>query len=205
MAETVWKVPPPPPMLPTPPEPPTLTLASSVEPPRHDEPDLVPDPRVSLVEIEAGVFALAQASHDWVAPRLATAWKVGRTWVQTLAQASATPPPAVAQARVPALVEPNLPRTATVIVRMPSSQAELVVKGPVGRGNPDEWYGPRRVIHSPPLTTAQDYRIGAFWTNPDGQPVDRSRVLRVEPGHLYEVDLRSDKPTAVEVNLPPTP
>ena len=101
------------------------------------------------------------------------------------------------------LSELSQPRTATIIVRMPSSQAELVVRGDVGRGNPDEWYGPRRVIHSPPLTNSQEYIVGAFWTNPDGHPLTRSKKFEVIPGRLYEVDLRNDKPTAVEVNLSP--
>ncbi len=86
---------------------------------------------------------------------------------------------------------------------MPSSKAELIVRGEVGRGNPDEWYGPRRVIHSPPITGTRDYLIGALWTDPSGRKTTRAQPLKVEPGGLYEVDLRSENPTAVEVPRPP--
>ena len=53
------------------------------------------------------------------------------------------------------------PKTATIEILMPDAKAELVVKGEVGRGNPDEWYGPKRVVHSPPMDKGSDYLVGA--------------------------------------------
>ena len=97
---------------------------------------------------------------------------------------------------------PPAPRTASIHVVMPDAKAELVVRGEVGRGNPDEWYGPRRIIHTPPFASATDYLVGAFWTDPTGSRLTRSRRLRVEPGRSYEVDLRAERPTAVELKRP---
>ena len=90
-------------------------------------------------------------------------------------------------------------RFASITVLMPSAKSELVVKGEVGRGNPDEWYGPTRVIHSPPMDRAADYIVGAFWLDAAGRSQTRSCRLRVEPGTAHEVDLRSAVPTSKEI------
>ena len=105
--------------------------------------------------------------------------------------------PRVEPAPVPA--PPRPVQTASIHVLMPTARAELVVKGEVGRGNPDEWYGPTRVIHSPPMGRAEEYIVGAFWLDEAGRPLTRSRKLRVEPGKVYEVDLRPGLPTCKEV------
>ena len=94
------------------------------------------------------------------------------------------------------------PRTATIEVLMPNEKAELVVRGEVGKGNPDEWYGPKRVVHTPPLPEGADYLIGAFFLDDGGHPVTRSRPIRIEPGKLYEVDLRPARPTSREIARP---
>jgi hypothetical protein len=107
-------------------------------------------------------------------------------------QGRSTPSPP-APVDVPA---PPFPRTATIQVIMPAATAELVVRGAVGKGQPDEWYGPRRVIHTPPMTEEVDYLVGAFWSDPAGAPQARNRRLRVEPGMTYEVDLRTATPTS---------
>jgi len=90
-------------------------------------------------------------------------------------------------------------RTATVHVFMPHANSELVVRGEVGKGNPDEWYGPERVIHTPPLAGEADYLVGAFWTDESGKPLTRSLEMRLRPGGLYEVDLRPSMPTKKDV------
>ena len=91
--------------------------------------------------------------------------------------------------------DPPRPKAATIITLMPSANSELVVRGDVGKGNPDEWYGPRRVVHTPPLTGRQDYLVGAFWKDASGRPATRKNELSVEPGRVYEVDLRPSRPT----------
>ena len=103
-------------------------------------------------------------------------------------------PPASPEAR-----EPDGPRPATIVVWMPNARSELVVKGPVGRGNPDEWYGPKRVIHSPPIGEIKDYIVGAFWTEAKGRQLTRTTALKVQPGRSYEVDLRIAEPISAEV------
>ena len=90
-------------------------------------------------------------------------------------------------------------RTATVHVFMPNANSELVVRGEVGKGNPDEWYGPERVIHTPPLGGEADYLVGAFWKDERGRPLTRSLEMRLRPGGRYEVDLRPSVPTRREV------
>ena len=88
------------------------------------------------------------------------------------------------------------PRPATIIALMPCERSELVVKGAVGRGNPDEWFGPKRVIHTPPFVEPKTYLVGAFWTDEAGRPAARKDEIRVEPGMTYEVDLRGERPTS---------
>ena len=209
------------------------SLVEPVPPPRVDEVVEEPAPEPSVTEVPEepapglSVAAVPQespsgpsvaevltASRVWfegkravIDPGLATF----RTWLASLPRPEPVPVNIQAKTATPALPtavdlsdQPPVPRTTTIIVRLPSSKAELVVRGPVGRGNPDEWYGPRRVIHSPPLTGPQDYLIGAFWTDPDGQPLTRSQPVRVAPGRLYEVDLRASVPTAVEVPRSPS-
>jgi len=90
------------------------------------------------------------------------------------------------------------PRTATIHVFMPAADSELVVRGDVGRGNPDEWYGPKRVVHTPPLGASKDYLVGAFWMDPTGRPTVRQKEMKVEPGRTYQVDLRVAEPTVTE-------
>jgi len=91
------------------------------------------------------------------------------------------------------------PKTMTIVVWMPVVNAELVVRGAVGRGNPDEWYGPKRVIHSPPIDKIEDYLVGAFWTDATGRQMTRTKGLKVHPGGSYEVDLRISNPTSAEI------
>jgi hypothetical protein len=91
------------------------------------------------------------------------------------------------------------PRTATIEILMPTEKAELVVRGEVGKGNPDEWYGPKRVVHTPPLRKGADYLVGAFFLGDDGRPLTRTRPIRIEPGKSYEVDLRPARPTSREI------
>ncbi len=101
---------------------------------------------------------------------------------------------------------PSGPLTATIKVILPIAKAELAVRGEVGRGNPDEWYGPRRVIHTPPIDGPKDYLVGTFWLDPQGRPQTRSREGQVQPGCTYEVDLRPDVPTWKKLDRePPTP
>ena len=95
---------------------------------------------------------------------------------------------------------PTRPRTATIHVLLPGANAELVVRGEVGRGNPDEWYGPTRVIHTPPIDRPMDYLVGSFWKDQAGRPMTRSKEWKVKPGQAYEVDLRAEKPTVKEVD-----
>ena len=117
------------------------------------------------------------------------------------------PPPEVADADPAQPDAALLPRTATVEVRMPTADANLVVRGEVGKGQPDEWYGPRRVIHTPPLFEGGDYLIGAIWADSTGKPQSRNFRLRVEPGSSQEVDLRPDRPTTrpLSANFRPSP
>ena len=152
-------------------------------------------------EILAGLRGWAQVVGSQLGSQAVSAWRDGLAWLRTHplpAQVGASP--AIERAKTP-----EGPRTASIFVRMPSGKAELVVRGAVGRGNPDEWYGPTRVIHSPPLSDGQDYLVGAFWTDSAGRPATRSLPLRVEPGCRYEVDLRPDQPTAVEKPRSPEP
>ena len=180
-----------------PPSPPRFVDQIIAEPLVEVAAEVAPTPSPSGDEIWAAVQSWAGETRDRVGRRLASARDSVRGWVKAL------PRPAPVLVAKP--VEPPAPKTASIIVRMPNSKAELVVRGEVGRGNPDEWYGPRRVIHSPPITGARDYLIGAFWTEPDGKQMTRSHPLKVEPGRLYEIDLRSANPTAVEVPRPPAP
>ena len=63
-----------------------------------------------------------------------------------------------------------LPRPATIRVLMPSADSELAVRGEVGRGQPDEWYGPTRVIHTPPM--AEECALPS--SAPSGSPMRAS-------------------------------
>ena len=168
-----------------------VIVAPAAGPPATDS-----GPVPTEVEVVNAFKAWADSRLDRLVALGDTAAEMGRAWALHLPPRppAPTPPPA-----------PRGPRTATIVVRMPAAKAELVVRGEVGRGNPDEWYGPTRVIHSPPISTAQDYLVGAFWTEPDGRPATRSQPLRVEPGRRYEVDLRSDKISIVEVPRPDEP
>ena len=196
---------------------PNQPLASS--PPPSLEPVLVDTPgETTRIEVQSGPAGseLAAAFLAWgnaTRTRLETSFAAVLTGIDARIKAIPRPfllvgPPDPPLPRRPSrvaqkLTEPPVLRTATIIVRMPSMKAELVVRGEVGRGNPDEWYGPRRVIHSPPLMGPQDYLIGAFWTDPGGRPQTRSQPLKVEPGRLYEVDLRAETPTFTEVPRSP--
>jgi hypothetical protein len=117
------------------------------------------------------------------------------------AESAAPHAPAVARGPVREASE-RRPRTATIEVLMPTEKAELVIRGEVGKGNPDEWYGPRRVVHTPPLREGADYLVGAFFLGDDGRPLTRSRPIRIEPGKSYEVDLRPARPTSREIDGP---
>ncbi len=144
-------------------------------------------------EILAAIHVWGASRVEQLEAQIRATWNAGATWLRAH---PLSPPTLPVVASSPALITPQ---TVTIVVRMPSARAELVVRGEVGRGNPDEWYGPSRVIHSPPLSVAQDYLVGAFWTDATGRPATRSQLLRVEPGHRYEVDLRTEKTTAAEV------
>lgn len=91
------------------------------------------------------------------------------------------------------------PKTATIEILIPNAKAELVVRGEVGRGNPDEWYGSKRVVHSPPMHKAADYLIGSFCLEAAGLPLTRTCPIRIEPGKAYEVDLRLEQPISREI------
>jgi len=184
-------------LTPTPPLPPSFADQIITEPLVEVVAEAAPTSSPSGSEIRAVIESWASATRNQVSHRLASARDSVWGWVKAL------PRPAPILVEKP--VEPPVPKTASIIVRMPNSKAELVVRGEVGRGNPDEWYGPRRVIHSPPITAAQDYLVGAFWTEPGGKRMTRTHPLKVEPGRLYEIDLRSANPTAVEVPRPPAP
>ncbi len=152
-----------------------------------DEPTIATETSMSGSEIMAVV-------HDWGRSTVATlAERISRISQTGQARIARLPHP------VQPTSEPTEPRPATLIVQMPTSQAELVVQGEVGRGSPDEWYGPRRVIHTLPISSSRDYVIGAFWTNSSSQIHHRSGTLRVQPGRRYEIDLRAEQPTAVEL------
>ena len=187
----------------------------------------------SSTEVWKGVMLASQAVHQRWQTNFDLAWRSGQMLVQAVATMASRPPAPVRILPEPApepnyvdfsgtetplvlktaalpksvtgseTFKNSSPKIATIIVRLPNSQAELVVRGEVGSGDPDEWYGPRRVIHSPPLDVSQEYIIGAFWTDPNGLPFTRSKKFQVDPGRLYEVDLRSETPTAVEVNFLP--
>lgn len=92
-----------------------------------------------------------------------------------------------------------MPKAATINVLMPCANSELIVEGAVRGGQPNEWFGSRRVVHTPPLQVGQDYRIGAFWTDLLGSQQIRTRDIRVEPGRSYEVDLRLAAPIGREI------
>ena len=113
---------------------------------------------------------------------------------------AARPGQAVGEQKGAEALEAARPRPSTIVVLLPHADAELVVRGEVGKGNPDEWYGPRRVIHSPPLGEAKDYLVGSFWTDRSGRQQARSKELKVNPGRIYEVDLRSEVPSFKEVD-----
>ncbi len=186
---------------------------------QRDEIATPAEPALSGADLAAMVLVWVNAARDRFEARLSTIrLSTMRTWLEAAIKAMPDPAPAPAPAPAPLVgppapaprptlarepAGPPVPRTVTIIVRMPNSKAELVVRGEVGRGNPDEWYGPRRVIHSPPLAGACEYLVGAFWTDPGGRPMTRSQPVRVEPGRLYEVDLRAETPTATEVPRPP--
>ena len=179
-------------------------VVAAAEPPSLATPVEVPSPVAvapgpTSAEVREALAAWSTAVRSRAATRLDSAWSLAQRGLALLPKPPARPAPAARRA------EPPLPRTSTIIVRLPSSKAELVVRGAVGRGNPDEWYGPRRVIHSPPLDAPQDYLIGAFWTDPIGRQMTRSTPVKVVPGRLYEVDLRGEAPTAAEVTRPLAP
>ncbi len=91
---------------------------------------------------------------------------------------------------------PKEPMAATSTIRLPDANAESVVRGDVGRENPDEWYGPIRIIHSPPLLDDKHYLVGSFWTDGSGRQQARTHESKVHPGRADEVDLRPSKPTS---------
>lgn len=132
----------------------------------------------------------------------AVEWRVGPVALEAGPRPAVRP--ALALAPPPRAARP-VPRTATIYVRMPAADAELVVRGEVGRGNPDEWYGATRVIHTPPMAGPADYVVGAFWSGPGGRTLDPRVELRVEPGRVYEVVLRGPKPSSRDVTDKPPP
>lgn len=91
------------------------------------------------------------------------------------------------------------PQPATIVVLMPGERWNLSVKGQVGQDATDEWFGPRRVIHTPPLKQKTEYTIGGFWASPTKKVSTRNYKLSVSPGETYEVDLRRPAPSARRV------
>ena len=148
----------------------------------------------TLAEIKTATQLWGESTRELLTGKARQLLTEGRNWSQT----HPLPTPANEVTLTPKVTSPvpPKPKTATILVRMPVTEAELVVRGAVGRGNPEEWYGADRVIHSPPFTTAQEYLVGSFWTERDGRQSTRTQKLRVEPGHKYEVDLRTDPPSA---------
>ena len=129
----------------------------------------------------------------------------GVRWIVAPRMSLKPPPPtpvSVADAQPPDAPAPAAvaPRTATIVVLMPNASSDLIVKGEVGRGNPDEWYGPTRVIHTPPLSKKSQYTVGAFWAGRTRQALTRSCPITVVPGETYEVNLRDEKPSWKTVN-----
>ena len=157
---------------------------------------------LSGAEIQSGVKAWWDLTWGRFEARLIAARNAVEAWVEALPDLAPTPVP-------PIPVSPVSPaaQIATIVVRMPSSNAELIVRGEVGQGNAGEWSGPRRVVHSPPMTAARDYLIGTLWTDSLGRKMSRAQPLKVEPGGIYEVDLQSNNPTAAAVprTSPPNP
>jgi uncharacterized protein (TIGR03000 family) len=79
-------------------------------------------------------------------------------------------------------------RRATLVVRLPAD-ARLVIDGQESKQT-----GSVRNFYSPPLAPGKTYRYSLEWTyRKDGNPVTRSRVVRVRAGDEIEVDLRNDK------------
>ena len=96
------------------------------------------------------------------------------------------------------------PSPVTVQVMMPVARAVLFLPKPteslIGMGKPEEWYGPRRVVHTKPLESGADFEVGAFWTDTHGKKLTRTGKGRVVPGRTYRVDLRPETPTWEEVS-----
>ena len=155
-----------------------------------------PLPGLTGTEVAAAFQKWISATLDRIEIQVETVGLAVQRWVRTLPRPKS---PRVAASSVEPVRGPLNPRTATIVVLLPTAKAELVVRGEVGRGNPDEWYGPTRIIHSPPLDAAQDYLVGTFWTEAGGLPATRSQPVRVEPGRRYQVDLRSAITTAIEM------
>lgn len=191
-------------------------------PPEPAPPEVVPplpEPRlVRAVVPPVPLAPLVAALQGWAEHVKTAGVRATEAVEAALAQASGVVARGMPSVRLPALlaVEPRVVvpaeavavapppraarRTATIRVKMPAENAELVVRGAVGRGNPDEWYGTTRVIHTPPLGGPADYLVGAFWVDADGRPANPTADLRVEPGRVYEVDLRGAEPSAREVS-----
>ncbi len=158
-------------------------------------------PALSGAAIKAVIQTWVDMTWDHLEARVSSTWTSVAAWVDAIPRPAPSPVPSLA----PLPPEPPAARAATIIVRMPSPKATLIVRGEMGQGNPDEWSGPRRVIHSPPLVASRDYLIGGLWADAGGRQVTRSLPLKVEPGRFYEVDLQSAPPTASEVSQPPFP
>ena len=198
------------------------TVPAEPRPPEPAPPEVVPPlPEPRLVRAAAPpvpLTPLVAAFQGWAADVRTAGVRATGGVEAALARASGMLAGGLPSVRLPAVlaVEPRVVdpaevvavapppraarRTATIRVKMPAENAELVVRGAVGRGNPDEWYGTTRVIHTPPLGGPADYLVGAFWVDADGRPAHPKADLRVEPGRVYEVDLRGAEPSAREVS-----
>ena len=163
------------------------------------------EPGTTVAEIRVVVDSGLAATRRHLTREVDRTRTVLRTGVDAVVRLQST---ARSQRAAPALIPvaavvppaPRQSRTATIIVRLPTERAELVVRGPVGRGNPDEWYGSRvESFTTPPMIfeTRGVCLIGRILDRCERPAVHhvRTQSLLVTTGlRLYEVDLRSASP-----------
>ncbi len=156
-----------------------------------------PEPEIALM-VPAGLPLLGawDVSPSTDPPRLEDALRA------VSLRASAPSPPTTEVVNTPP-PPPASPRTATIHVLMPIEKAVLYIPNDkvhmVGLGNPDDWYGPHRVIHTKPLAEAIDFEAGAFWTDARGRQLSRIRQGQIVPGRIYQLDLRSQEASWTEL------
>jgi uncharacterized protein (TIGR03000 family) len=77
------------------------------------------------------------------------------------------------------------PNASTVNVMVPNADAQVWFDGA-----PTQQRGMERTYHTPALQQAGTYTIKARWME-NGNPVDRERTVRVQPGRPARVDFRA--------------